>query len=284
MMNTNNIKITGQWGNEPIWRPKTPEEKLEDVGIKAKEVMTYLALLGNNQKIIMTKDLEIKNKLPTLNDLYNDKAIISKQNQLNIILNAEPKREWIKQHPFVKNLDYLPIERVEYLLTMIFAKWRVEYKGSKVLANSLVSEVRVWVKDPITGEWDYQDGVGAIPIQTAKGSGALEFDKMNTTAVQIGLPASESFAIKDACEKFGRIFGKDLNRKDNINYDRLYAMIGMNETMNNPSLTEEIRLEVENCETIEELKIVESKYSGLGKDFVELVVAQKQFIENENSI
>ena len=61
-------------------------------------------------------------------------------------------------------------------------------------------------------------------------------------------------------------------------------MIGMSETMNNPSLTEEIRLEVEKCETLEELKAVESKYSGLGKDFVELVVAQKKFIEDENNI
>lgn len=232
----------------------------------------------------MTTAISKVNKLPTLQEIYNDTALVEKQNKLNLILNAEPKKEWIKDHPYVKGLKYLPIERVEYLLTMIFSKWRVEVKEIKILANSLVTTVRVHVKDPITGEWDYQDGIGAMPIQVQKGSGATEFDKMNSTAIQIGSPASESFAIKDACEKFGRIFGKDLNRKDNINYDRLYSMIGMSETMNNPSLTEEIRLEVENCETIEELKTVESKYSGLGKDFVELVVAQKQFIENENHI
>lgn len=233
----------------------------------------------------MTTAIAKVNKFPTLEDLYSDKAIINKQNQLNIILNAEPKKEWIKTHPFVKNLNYLPIERVEYLLTMIFTKWRVEIKEVKILANSIVTTVRVHVQDPITGEWDYQDGVGAMPIQVSKDAGsAIAFEKMNSTAIQIGSPASESFAIKDACEKFGRIFGKDLNRKDSVNYDRLYSMIGMNEIVNNPSLTEEIRLEVENCETIQELKEVESKYSGLGKDFVELVVAQKQFIENENHI
>jgi len=233
----------------------------------------------------MTTAIAKVNKFPTLEDLYSDKAIINKQNQLNIILNAEPKKEWIKTHPFVKNLNYLPIERVEYLLTMIFTKWRVEIKEVKILANSIVTTVRVHVQDPITGEWDYQDGVGAMPIQVSKDAGsAIAFEKMNSSAIQIGSPASESFAIKDACEKFGRIFGKDLNRKDSVNYDRLYSMIGMNEIVNNPSLTEEIRLEVENCETIQELKEVESKYSGLGKDFVELVVAQKQFIENETHI
>jgi len=233
----------------------------------------------------MTTAIAKVNKFPTLEDLYSDKAIINKQNQLNIILNAEPKKEWIKTHPFVKNLNCLPIERVEYLLTMIFTKWRVEIKEVKILANSIVTTVRVHVQDPITGEWDYQDGVGAMPIQVSKDAGsAIAFEKMNSSAIQIGSPASESFAIKDACEKFGRIFGKDLNRKDSVNYDRLYSMIGMNEIVNNPSLTEEIRLEVENCETIQELKEVESKYSGLGKDFVELVVAQKQFIENETHI
>lgn len=233
----------------------------------------------------MTTAIKKVNKFPTLEDLYSDKAIINKQNQLNIILNAEPKKEWIKTHPFVKNLNYLPIERVEYLLTMIFTKWRVEIKEVKILANSIVTTVRVHVQDPITGEWEYQDGVGAMPIQISKDAGsAIAFEKMNSTAIQIGSPASESFAIKDACEKFGRIFGKDLNRKDSVNYDRLYSMIGMNEIVNNPSLTEEIRLEVENCETIQELKEVESKYSGLGKDFVELVVTQKQFIENETHI
>ena len=185
-------------------------------------------------------------------------------------MNAEPRKEWIKDHPYVKGLKYLPIERVEYLLTMIFSKWRVEVKDVKILANSIVTTVRVYVQDPITSEWDYQDGIGAMPIQVQKGSGATEFDKMNSTAIQIGTPASESFAIKDACEKFGRIFGKDLNRKDNINYDRLYSMIGMSETMNNPSLTEEIRLEVENCDTLEELKKVENEILGAEEKVINL--------------
>lgn len=228
----------------------------------------------------MTNAIIKANKFPTLEDLYSDKAIINKQNQLNIILNAEPKKEWVKTHPFVKNLNYLPIERVEYLLTMIFTKWRVEIKEVKILANSIVTTVRVHVQDPITGEWDYQDGVGAMPIQVAKDAGsAIAFEKMNSSAIQIGSPASESFAIKDACEKFGRIFGKDLNRKDSVNYDRLYSMIGMNEIVNNPSLTEEVRKEIEDTTTLEQLNIVSKKYSGLGIDFDKLVGEQKKFIE-----
>lgn len=219
-------------------------------------------------------------KLPTLQELYSDTALVNKQNQLNIILNAEPKKEWVREHPFVKNLKYLPIERVEYLLTMIFTKWRVEVKEVKLLANSIVTTVRVFVQDPISGEWDWQDGIGAMPIQVSKGSGAVEFDKMNSSAIQIGAPSSESFAVKDACEKFGRIFGKDLNRKDNVNYDRLYQMIGMNETVNNPNLTEEIRKEVQDTTNLQQLQDVMNKHKGLGKEFDKLVAEQKHFIEN----
>lgn len=169
---------------------------------------------------------ETKYIVPTLQELYDDKIEIVKQNKLNIILNSEPKKEWIKTHPFVKGLQYMPIERVEYLLTMIFTRWHVEVKTVQLVANSVVVTVRLYVQNPITGDMDYQDGIGAMPIQIEKGSGAIEFDKMSRSAIQIGAPAAESYAMKDAAEKFGRIFGKDLNRKDTIAYaDRLHAQI-----------------------------------------------------------
>lgn len=43
----NNVKITGWWNGQPIWRYKTPEEKIEEVGIDSSQTMTYLALLAN---------------------------------------------------------------------------------------------------------------------------------------------------------------------------------------------------------------------------------------------
>lgn len=174
----------------------------------------------------------LKVSLPTIQELYDDKIEIVKQNKLNLILSSEPKPEWVKEHPIVKNLKYLPIERVEYLLTMIFSKWNVEIKEVKNIANSIVVIVRVYVQNPISRQMDYQDGVGAAPIQVEKGSGAIDFNKIRSAAIQIGAPAAESYAIKDAAEKFGRIFGKDLNRKDTIAYaDRLHASIDIMEKL-----------------------------------------------------
>lgn len=159
--------------------------------------------------------------MPKLEELYNDVELASKFNDLNKLLNCHPKSEWVKQNAFANNSNYLPVGTIEYLLTSIFIKWRVEVKELCVMANSVVVTVRLHVLDPITGEWDWQDGVGASPIQTAKGAAATDFTKVNTSAVQMAAPAAETYAFKDAAEKFGRLFGKDLNRKDQINYSEM---------------------------------------------------------------
>jgi hypothetical protein len=159
-----------------------------------------------------------KFQLPKIEDLYGEVELASKYNDLNKILNMPPKPEWVKENKFANNTKYIPIERVEYLLTSIFIKWRVEIKSTQVMANSVVTIIRLFVLNPVSNEWDWQDGIGACPIQTAKGAAATDFGQVNTAAVQMAAPASESFALKDAAEKLGKLFGKDLGRKDEINY------------------------------------------------------------------
>lgn len=159
--------------------------------------------------------------LPALQDLYNDKIVLSKQNDLNILLNQPPNQAWLKQHPTAKKVSYIPIERVEYLLTAIFINWKVEIKDVKLIGNSVVTTVRLHYRNPVTNEWEWQDGLGAAPLQTDKDAGAIEFDKLKNDAVMKAAPASESYAVKDAAEKIGKLFGKDLNRADQIMYDSL---------------------------------------------------------------
>lgn len=163
-----------------------------------------------------------KRPLPKVEDLYKDLETASKQNELNRLLNFDPKPEWIKQNKFANNSSYIPVGIIEYLLTSIFIKWRLEVKQVQVIANSAVVSVRLYVLDPISGEWDWQDGVGASPIQTKQGAAATDFSQVNTAAVQMAVPAAESYAFKDAAEKFGKIFGKDINRdQSGINYSQM---------------------------------------------------------------
>lgn len=161
--------------------------------------------------------------LPKIDELYQNPEIASQHNELNRLLNCQPRPEWVKTNKFANNSNYIPIGIIEYLLTSIYVKWRVEIKSSQVIANSVVVTVRLYLLDPITGEWDWQDGIGASPIQTKAGAAATDFGQVNTAAVQMAAPAAESYAFKDAAEKLGRLFGKDINRKDEntMNYGAL---------------------------------------------------------------
>ena len=159
-------------------------------------------------------------KLPALKDLYDGSVQLAKENDLNILLNQEPKKAWIKSHPMAAGVKYIPIEVVEYLLTSIFVHWSVEVKSIQVIANSSVVTIRLHYRHP-SGDMRWQDGIGACPIQTAKDAPATDFTQVKSDAVMKSVPAAESYAIKDAAEKLGKLFGKDLNRKDAFGYTSL---------------------------------------------------------------
>ena len=160
-------------------------------------------------------------QLPKLKDLYTGSLDVKRENDLNILLNHEPKKEWLRAHPMASGVRYIPIEIIEYLLTSIFIRWHVEIRKSEVIANSVVITVRLHYQHPIDAEMRYQDGIGAAPMQTAKDAGATDFSQIKSDAVMKAAPAAESYAIKDAAEKLGKLFGKDINRKDAMGYSSL---------------------------------------------------------------
>ncbi|MFL1896837.1 hypothetical protein ACJRPK_14110 [Aquimarina sp. 2-A2] len=159
--------------------------------------------------------------IPTITDLVNETESTVKMNNLMVLLNQNPPNEWLVSHPMINGYRYIPIERVEWLLSRIFKKWWVEILDSKIVANSAVVTVRLFVINPLDGtEW-HNDGIGCAPIQTDKGAGATDFNKVKSDGVTKAMPSAETYAIKDAADKFGKIFGKDSGRKTNINYNNL---------------------------------------------------------------
>ena len=165
---------------------------------------------------------EKKSLVPSYNQLVSgDLDLKGQQNDLNKLLNCEPPKAWLKAHPFAKGVKYMPIERVEYMLTKIFIRWSVEVKSVQLMANAVVVTVRLYYQDVLTDKTLFQDGVGGAPLQTDKGAGAVDFNAIKSDAVMKAAPAAESFAVKDAAEKIGKLFGRDLNRADQILYDEL---------------------------------------------------------------
>lgn len=162
-----------------------------------------------------------KLRIPTIEDLVNPKESDLKENTLMVLLNQTPPENWLKDHPMVRGHKYLPIERVEYLLSRIFTKWWVDILDTKTIANSVCVTVRLNVLHPLTKDVWHNDGVGAAPIQTDKGAGAMDWNAVKADAIMKALPTAESYAIKDAADKFGKVFGKDVGRKSQIDYNPL---------------------------------------------------------------
>lgn len=162
-------------------------------------------------------------QLPTLKELHFNEEIAFKSDQLNLLLNQPVPEAWINTHPFSKNVKYLPIEKVEFLLTRIFQQWRVEIISFSALFNSVSVQVRLHYLNPITGQWSFHDGLGAVGVQTDAGKSAADLGAIKQDAVMKALPAAESYAIKDAAEKLGILFGKNLNRKDTLGFSGAYS-------------------------------------------------------------
>ena len=157
-----------------------------------------------------------KSKLPVLKDLVSDVAIYEKTDELNFLLNQEPPAKWVKEHPFVRGHKYIPIDKVEFLLRKIFKKYRIEILREGTSFNGVYVCVRVHYLNPVSGEWDFHDGIGAIHLQVKKGSSPSDLASINNGALSMAYPLAKTLAIKDACDMFGKLFGSDLNRRDSL--------------------------------------------------------------------
>ena len=158
------------------------------------------------------------NKLPTLQELYAEPEQALKTDHLAVILNQQPPASWIKTHPFIKGYNYLPIDKIEFLLKRIFKRYRIEILREGTSFNGVYVVVRVHYLHLVTNEWDFHDGIGAVQLQTAKGTSPADLININNGALSMAYPIAKTIAIKDACDHFGTTFGSDLNRKDTIQY------------------------------------------------------------------
>ena len=194
----------------------------------------------------------MSSNLPKIQDLYNDRGLAKAQDTFVTLMNQPPKAEWVKVHPFIKGYKYLPIERVEFLLKTIFKQYRIEVTGQGTAFNGVWVTVRVHYKDPISGEWLFHDGIGAQQLQTKAGTSATDLANINNGALSMAFPLAKTLAIKDACDHFGKLFGSDLNRKDEIGYSFDVTLIDFDE--NHPNFEKAVKAIKEGKATIEQLK------------------------------
>lgn len=210
--------------------------------------------------------------------LVDDNRIteITNKDKLREYLNNSPPEKWIKEHPFAAGVKYLPVDKTETLLDTIFQDWRVEIKSVSQLAQSVCTVVRLHYRDPITSEWTFHDGVGAVPLKTDKGFSAADLSHIKSDAVATGAPAAVAFAIKDAADHIGKIFGRDLNRKNTVNLAGIYKNAKEPETDDASSSIQKL----EQAKTIEELK---QAFMGLPREIrlSKQVIAKKDELKTK---
>jgi predicted hydrocarbon binding protein len=154
----------------------------------------------------------------------DDKLIkLVKNDEFLAVINQNPPAAIVKEHPFAKGVKYIPIEKIETMLTKIFQDWYIEVLDSGQLLNSIYVTIRLHYKSPVTEEWHHQDGVGATAIQVDQGKNASDLGAIKSNAIMLALPAAKSYALKDAAEHIGKVFGRDINRKDVMNFVPSYA-------------------------------------------------------------
>ena len=168
--------------------------------------------------MIKQKTMTKKNVLATIED--PSFAVARKKiNIFNQAISQPPPAKWIKKH---NGVNYLPIDKVEYLLTRFFLKWWPEVRQVQVIANSVVVTLRLYYLHPVDNNMSYADGVGAAPIHTESGASPGDMMKIQAYSVQKAAPSAKAFALKNAAFSIGRIFGTDIARKNTLSeYDLL---------------------------------------------------------------
>lgn len=198
-------------------------------------------------------------KLPKIQDLVADVGEAFKNDQFKLLVNQEPPKQWLKINKFANNSVYVPIDKVEYLLDKIIQHWKVEILETKPLFNSVMVTVRLHYKHPIDGSWYFHDGVACKELQTKKDSGVLkpDFSNINSGALEIAAPIAKTMAIKDACDHIGKIFGRDLNRKDTMAFMASYEEPLIDKQK---STIDEIKEAIENATDYEDLKVLQRQH------------------------
>lgn len=151
-------------------------------------------------------------------DKSDEKAIVKiyGKEELRVILKSPPKSEWVKKHPLY-GTNYVPIEKVEQILDHLFERWWCEVLDYSVIANSIAVHIRLHCYTSDGSEY-LADGLGAAPIQTKAGASPVDHSQVLTDAVQKALPAAKTFALKDAADNLGDVFGRNVSRREMDSY------------------------------------------------------------------
>lgn len=141
-------------------------------------------------------------------------------------LNREPNPSEIAKTPDGKASD-LPISYVEMTLDeLFFGLWSTRNFTTKLISNEVVGELELEVIHPVTQKPIVRIGSAAIQIMVDKvpdgmsgqvrNQWALDPANKKPNALDMAYPKLKAECTKNAAKTLGKIFGRDLNRREKV--------------------------------------------------------------------
>lgn len=139
-------------------------------------------------------------------------------------LNQQPDPKSIEKTPDGRAYS-LPISHVEMTLDeLYFGLWSTENFKATIIANEVVGSLELVVTHPVTGSELRRTGAAAIQITVdrvpegitgaERNKWALNPENKKPNALDLSYPKLKAECLKNAAASLGKIFGRDINRKN----------------------------------------------------------------------
>jgi len=151
-------------------------------------------------------------------------------------LNSLPSELAVESTPDRK-AQTVVISHIEMTLDeLFFGQWRTENFKWNAIANEVQGSIELVAVHPVTGFEIRRTGAASIIIMvdkvpdgvtgTERNQWALNPSNKKANALDLAFPKLKSECVKNAAQSLGKIFGRDLNRKNADNYQPYKLQIG----------------------------------------------------------
>lgn len=181
------------------------------------------------------------------------------------MLNAAPDKDGIEKTPDGKAVT-LVVSHVETTLDeMFFGHWRTENFKWERMANEVVGSLDLVVIHPITGYELRRTGAASIVIMVDKvpsalaadpverNRWALNADNKKPNALDLAFPKLKTECLKNAAVSFGKLLGRDLNRKNADVYKPFKLKGSLNSSNKDVQYLHEL---IEKAQSLDDLDII----------------------------
>lgn len=145
-------------------------------------------------------------------------------------LNTNPPQESVESTPDRK-ASTVVISHIEMSLDELFlGQWRTEHFTWSTIANEVVGSLELVVIHPVTGVEIRRVGAASVVIMVDKvpdelkdnpqhrNQWAINPSNKKPNALDLSFPKLKTECLKNAAQSLGKIFGRDLNRKNRDEY------------------------------------------------------------------